>query len=162
MSDEAKKSRWGSGFLWGCLTPLLLVVVLIGAGLTYAGYYFVSGYKNDATLQTVLAAVQSHPIARQVLGDNIQIDGFPNFKVNYDAATGHTASYDFDVKGTKARGHVQAALTITNGKTTFNTLILTGPNGEKYDLAGTHGSGAPSQRAMLVPAPHLIPTFYLL
>ena len=149
MSEEAKKSRWSSGFLWGCLTPILVVVALIVAGLIYAGYYFVSGYKNDETLQTVIAKVQAHPLAREVLGDNIQIDGFPTFNVEYDMTKGHTARYEFDVKGTKAGGHVQAALTINDKKTTFTLLTLTGPHGEKYDLLGNPGQSAAGQRATI-------------
>jgi hypothetical protein len=153
MSEEAKKTRWGSGFLWGCLTPILIVAALIAAGLVYAGYYFVSGYKNDDTLQTVIAAVRVHPVAREVLGDNIDISGFPTFNVKYDIASGHTASYEFDVKGTKAGGRVQAALVITDHKTRFTSLTLTGPDGTKYDLLGHPGQGAAGQQAAITAPP---------
>lgn len=153
MSDDAKKSRFNSGFIWGCLTPLLVVALLIVAGLVYVGQYLVSGYKNDETLNMVIATVQGNSAARDMLGDNIQLDGFPSFKVNYDANTGHTAEYEFTAKGSKASGTVKAALKFEGKTPHFTELTLTGPDGVKHDLLNNPARGAFGEQTMLVRRP---------
>jgi len=133
------RSRWGSGFMWGCLTPLLIVGVLILCGVIYGVYYFTLGYKGDATLQMVLAAVQHDPQAHAVLGDKIDIAGFPTSSFRYDAS-GHTASYDFDARGSKAEGNIAASCVFIGAHAVIKNLTLTGPDGRVYYLIGTGGS----------------------
>jgi hypothetical protein len=125
-----------SGFLWGCLTPIIIVGLLIVGGIGYVAYYMTNGYKNDPSVQSVLASVQSNPTARVVLGDNIVIVGTPGYSWAYNNGV-HTATYTLTVKGSLAQGTANAAVTIVNTQTHINILTLTGPDGKTYNLIGT-------------------------
>ncbi|HWD48906.1 MAG TPA: cytochrome c oxidase assembly factor Coa1 family protein [Rhizomicrobium sp.] len=155
MSEQAQpKSRWGSGFLWGCLTPLLIVGAIVLCAVAYAVYYFGFGYKNDSTLQTVLSTLQQNATARSVLGDNIEITGFPNYSFNYNTnARVHTARYNFGVHGSKGDGTIAAACNIVGSHVDIKNLILTAPNGRVYYLIGT--TGAPNTNAVWLLRPRL-------
>jgi Cytochrome oxidase complex assembly protein 1 len=135
MSEDKPHSHFGTGVLVGCLAPLALIGLLIVGGLIYGGYYLFNGYKHDASLQTVMAAVQHNPIAHAVLGDNIAIAGMPSYNFRYNAGR-HYASYVFSVRGSKANGTIHAGVSIAAGKTTIRALMLTGPDGRNYELVG--------------------------
>jgi hypothetical protein len=143
MSEQVQppqpKSHWGCGFLWGCLTPLILIGAIVACAVAYAIYYFGFGYKNDSTLQAVLGNVQHNATAQAVLGDNIQITGFPNYSFNYTTAV-HTARYNFGVHGSKGDGTIAASCNVIGGHVDIKTLILTASNGRVYYLIGTGGS----------------------
>jgi len=141
MSEEQPRRRFGAGFAWGCLTPILIVGLVVIAAVAYGGYYLIAGFKNDPSLQAVLSAVQKNPIARGVLGDPIELAGMPAYSFNYNTS-GHTASYAFNVHGSKADGQVKAGVVIDGGRTTIKALQLTGPDGQTYDLMKTAPSDA--------------------
>jgi len=142
MSEQAQpKSRWGAGFLWGCLTPIILIFVAIAALIAAGFYYFVYGYKHDSTFQAVLATVQHNATAHSVLGNNIDVAGFPSSNIRIDA-TGETARYDFGVHGSKGDAAIRADCSVVHGHVDIKTLILTVPSGRVYYLIGT--SGAPN------------------
>ncbi len=134
MSDTPKKAGWSRGFLWGCLTPIIAVGVIVIALAGYAGYYAFFAYKSDRGYQVAMASVQSSATARQILGDGIALSGFPGYSYSYSTETGHTASYHFTVKGTKAEGTVQAELVYHGEEPVLRSLVLTAPDGLKYDL----------------------------
>jgi hypothetical protein len=128
-----KKPR--SGFLWGCLTPIIIVAALIIGGVGYVAYYMTNGYKSDPSIQTVLASVQSNPTARTVLGNNIALVGTPAYSWAYNNGV-HTATYTLTIKGSLGQGTANAAVTIVNSQTHINILTLTGPDGKMYNLVG--------------------------
>lgn len=138
MNGERHRSRWGSGFVWGCLTPIAVVVLAFAAMLIYSGYYSNAGFKDDASFRTVLHAVQNNLVAIAVLGPDIAVSGTPSYRFFYGTA-GHTGSYQFAVRGSKGDGIVGAQVVISNGKTTIRMLKLRGPAGRIYDLL--HGKG---------------------
>ncbi|GEM_PF-5843746 len=148
MSEEQPRRRWDSGFLWGCLTPILIVGLLVVGAIVYAGYYMTLGYKKDASLQTILAAVQSNPVARAALGDHIEVSGIPTYNFRYDA-NGHSATYVFSVQGSRAQGSVGASVVISGGQTQIKILSLTGPDGHIYNLIGGAGP-APTNAVWLL------------
>lgn len=133
MRDQAARSRWGSGFAWGCLTPLLVLGLLIAGGIVYSGYFMTLGFRGDDSFKTVLTAVQSHPLAKDILGDKIAAQGSPSYNITYSTG-GMRARYAFAVRGTHADGAVEAEVTRSNGKATITALVLTGPDGRRYDL----------------------------
>ena len=147
MSEEQPGRRFSTGFLWGCLTPIIIVGVIFLAALLYAGYYFFEGYKSDASFQTVMAALQKNPAAQAALGSNIQLSGFPNYSFRYENGV-HTAVYDFAVQGSKGTANIHAETTINGSTTTIDTLHLAMPDGRGYDLIGHSG---PSSTVWLLP-----------
>ena len=151
MTEEAPRRRWGSGFIWGCLTPLLVIGFVVLCAVGYGAYYMTLGYKNDSGFQTVMATLQSNPVARAVLGDGIAVNGMPSFSFK-DDTTGHTESYTLSVQGSKASGTVHAFLIITGGQSQIKTMVLTGPNGQNYNLIGNAAPGAPTNAVWLLPA----------
>jgi hypothetical protein len=145
MSEEKPRSRFGTGFLWGCLAPLILIGALVAVAVIYAVYYLTLGYKNDDTLQAVLTALRHNPTAHMVLGDNIDITGMPTYSFRYDTQ-GHTASYAFGVRGSRGQGSVTTNVIIWGGHADIKTLTLTGPDGHVYNLIG---SSAPTNSVWL-------------
>jgi hypothetical protein len=137
MSEEKPQTRSGLG--WGCLTAIIVVVVIFVGGLGLAGYYILEGYKTDATFQTVLSTLQANPVAKATLGDHIALSGFPSFSFRYENGV-HTADYDFTAQGSKTSASVHAETTINGSKTTIDVLRLAMPDGRRYDLVG-HASG---------------------
>ena len=133
MNGERHRNRWGSGFAWGCLTPIIVIVLAFAAMFIYSSYYSNTGFRNDASFQTVLSAVQNSPVAMTVLGPNIAMTGEPTYQFYYGTA-GHTGSYRFTVHGPKGSGGVAADVAISDGKTTIRALKLRGPAGRVYDL----------------------------
>jgi hypothetical protein len=156
MNGERHRSRWGSGFVWGCLTPIIVVVLAFAAMLVYSGYYANTGFRNDASFKTVLRAVQDSPVAMTVLGPNIAVTGTPAYRVFYGTA-GHTGSYRFAVHGPKGNGVVGAEVVISNGKTTIRTLKLRGPAGRVYDLLHGKGPKPTTSARRFAPDPFLQP-----
>src|ERR1700753_4234021 len=140
MSEEQPRSGWRRGFVWGCLTPLIVVGLLVVAGMSFDGYYAFFGYKSDAGYQKSIAAVQNSPVAKTVLGDNIALSGFPTYSFRYDTS-GHHESYTFAVQGSRATGTVSAYLEGSGAQIQIKTLVLTGPTGQNYNLIGTAAPG---------------------
>jgi hypothetical protein len=133
--------RRSHGCLWGCLGAALLAIIVIGGSVGYFGWYLYSGFKSDATLQTVMHVVSGDQVAHAVLGDNITITNLESSSVNADLS-GKTNSYVAHLKGSKAEGTLAVTVVTTHGgKPAITTLLLTGPDGHQYNLQ-TGGEGA--------------------
>ena len=125
----------GHGCLWGCLIAVLIVVALFVVGFGYLGWFWASGFKDDAGLHAVAVTLNADPTARSVLGDGIAVEGVSSFSLNSNLSGKHE-SFVATVKGAKAAGQITTELDIAHGKTSIITLILTGPDGHQYNLAG--------------------------
>lgn len=133
--------RRSHGCLWGCLGAALLAIVVAGGAFGYLGWYLYSGFKSDATLQTVMRVVSGDQVARAVLGNDITVTNLESSSVNADLS-GKTNSYVAHLKGSKAEGTLSATVvTPHGGKSAITTLLLTGPDGHQYNLQ-TGGDGA--------------------
>jgi len=123
------------GCLYGCLIAAgIFLIVLIG-GFSWMGWYFYSGFKNNATLKTVVIQLNSNQVARSVLGDNIEITSLSSSNFSADMATGKSESYVAHLKGSKAEGTLSvSAETPPRGQTHFTKMTLIGPDGREYDL----------------------------
>ena len=154
MSDEQPRRGWGRGFAWGCLTPLIIIGLIVAGAVGFAGYYGLFGYKSDTGFQTAMQAVQSNPVARNVLGDNIALSGFPSYSFRYDS-TGHHASYNFAVQGSRGAGNVAAYLEGSGSQCRIKSLVLTGPGGQTYNLIGSAAPGSSNNETMLLPPPNV-------
>ncbi|HUO90921.1 MAG TPA: cytochrome c oxidase assembly factor Coa1 family protein [Rhizomicrobium sp.] len=133
------------GCLYGCLIAAgIFLVVLIG-GFSWMGWYFYSGFKNNATLKSVVVELNNNQVARSVLGDNIEITSLSSSNFSADLSTGKTESYVAHVKGSKGEGTLSiSAETPPRGQTHITKLSLIGPDGREYDLlSGAGGSRSP-------------------
>ena len=155
MSDAATpgplpppQQRGGHGCLWGCLIAVLIVVAMLVVGFGYMGWFVVNGFKDDATLKTVIQSVNANRTARSVLGDDIKVAGVSSVNINDTLGTGKHASYVVTVKGTKASGTLEATVDVAHGKTTIEILVLTGPDGHRYDLSDGPQTAPPSNNSI--------------
>jgi cytochrome oxidase complex assembly protein 1 len=141
-------ARSGHGCLWGCLIAVLIVAAMLVVGVGYMGWFFVNGFKDDATLKTVMVRVNADQTARAVLGDDIKVEGISSVNINDTLATGKHADYVVTVKGTKATGTLAADVEVVHGKTTIEMLVLTGPDGHRYDLSGASQTAPPNNNSI--------------
>ena len=127
-------SRPGTGCLKGCLFALLLVlapVALVGA---YGAWFLWQGFRNDPVMIAVGEVVRRDGIAQTVLGGNIRITGVEGNFRSFVPGLGVHGDYVLDVEGAKASGTLAVDADVENGKVHVNSMVLTGPEGERYDL----------------------------
>jgi hypothetical protein len=126
--------RSGHGCIWGCGIAALIVVAAVVGTFSYLGWYLYSGFKNDTTLQMVMTTVNAEQTARSVLGDSIVVTSVSSTEINSSTETGTTASYVAHVKGSRAEGTLEATIVTHHKVRHITMLILTGPDGRRYDL----------------------------
>ncbi len=135
--------RRSHGCLWGCLIAAVIAIAAVVGVVSYTGWYFYSGFKNDPALHRVMDTVNGDGIARAVLGDHIQIVNIEGSSFNSDLASGKTTSYVAHLRGSKGEGTLAVTIRSHDGESRITTLILTGPTGRRYDLTH-HTPAAPS------------------
>lgn len=127
--------RRSHGCLWGCLIAALVAIVAIVGGVTYTGWYFYNGFKNDPMLHAVMSTVNGDGAAREVLGNNITITNIEGSSINTDTNSGKTVTYVAHLKGSKGEGTLNITVETPNGGAAHTTVLtLTGPDGQKHDL----------------------------
>jgi hypothetical protein len=134
----------GGGCLWGCLFGALIAIAAVVGGYSYLHWYLFNGFKNDSTLQVVMARVNRDALARSVLGDDIAVTSLSGTSINSQLGSGTTASYVAQVKGTKAQGTISATTVTQDHNIRITALTLTGPDGHVYDLLGGGQQAPPS------------------
>jgi hypothetical protein len=128
--------RGGHGCLWGCLIAVLIVAAAVIGSCSYLGWFWTTGFKNDASLQAVVAVLNVNPTARAVLGDGIKVTGVSTFAIESNLSGKHE-SFVAAVSGSKASGRISTEVnSAPNGKANIVTLLLTGPDGRQYNLTG--------------------------
>ena len=127
-------SRPGTGCLKGCLFALLLFlapVALVGAS---GAWFLWQGFRHDPVLMAVGEMVRRDGYAQALLGGNIHITGVEGNFRSFVPGWGAHGDYVLGVEGTKASGTLAVDAEIENGKVHVNSMTLTGPDGERYDL----------------------------
>jgi hypothetical protein len=84
----------------------------------------------------VITTVNADQTARAVLGDNIEVTSVSSTSIESTIETGTTASYVAHVKGSRAEGTLEATVVTQHKVRHITILVLTGPDGRRYDLAG--------------------------
>jgi hypothetical protein len=133
------RPRGGRGCFPGCLWVGALIVVAIVGTAGYFGWYFYTGYKNDPVLQAVVHGLERDHIAQEVLGDPIVLTGIEGTNFSTEIEGGQTASYVAKLHGPKGDGTIMVTVHHQNGRDRLVTLILTGPDGRRYDLRESSG-----------------------
>ena len=127
-------ARSGHGCLFGCLgalAVLLLPVLLVSA---YGAWFFYQGFRNDPTLRAVSELVRHDGMAEQVLGEDIRVTGVEGNAFSFMSGMGARSAYSVALTGSKASGTLAVEAETDHGHVHVQSMILTGPDGVRYDL----------------------------
>lgn len=134
----------GHGCLWGCLIAVLIVVAAAVAGFSYLGWFWTQGFKHDVALQAVVDVLNVDHTARAVLGDGIRVTSVSSFSIESNLSGKHE-NFIATVAGSKASGQITAEVhSGPTGKTAIGALVLTGPDGHRYDLSESAPQAPPN------------------
>jgi hypothetical protein len=132
--EQAPPPRRSHGCLWGCLALALLLAVAAGGAFWWGNWYLTQGVKADPLLQKAMNVVRMSGTARDVLGDNIQIESVVSEHFVSTLGKGRTATYTATLKGTKSEATLHATLHSDGTGMKIVSIILTGPDGTRYNL----------------------------
>jgi hypothetical protein len=137
--------RRRGGCVMGCLALIVIVVVGVGSLFTYNGWFMSTGYKNDPNLQSALSAVRGNSVAHAVLGDGIEIESMQSETLTAATGRGKTVAYTVELKGSRAEGSLHVMLHSSGSeKMKIVSMVLTGPDNERYNLTSSSNNAAPS------------------
>jgi hypothetical protein len=134
MADGPATNGRNAGLLWGCIVPVLIVVLLVAGWFTYNTYYYTAGYKEAAGLPAVMATVRGNPLAADMLGSDIQIMRMELNMPSGKRQDGQRIFYKVRVKGSRGEGEVQTSVLLSGGKTTITSLKLIGDDDVPHNL----------------------------
>ncbi len=134
--DPAAPPRRTHGCLWGCLALALVLLVTGGGGLYWGEWYVTQGVKADPSLQKAMNVVRSSGVARDLLGNNIQIESVDSEHFVSTLGKGKTATYTAMLKGTKGEATLHATLHSDGTGMKIVTIILTASDGSRYNITG--------------------------
>jgi hypothetical protein len=122
------------GCLKGCLLALalLLLPALLAGG--YGAWFLWQGFRNNPTLVAVGELVRRDGIAEAVLGEDIHITGVAGNAFSFVPGLGARSAYVVGLTGSKASGTLAIESHIQSGQVRIDSMILSGPDGERYDL----------------------------
>jgi hypothetical protein len=126
--------RRSNGCLWGCLAVLAVVFVplLIAGG--YGAWFVYQGFRHDPVLRTVTTLLRRDGLAHQVLGDDIHVTGVEGNAFSFVPGLGTHTDYEVALAGDKASGTLEVEADTSRGRIDIKSMILTLPNGGRYDL----------------------------
>jgi hypothetical protein len=118
---------------------VILIAALLGGGsLLWTGWSLYQDVGSGPATEKVLALVKSNPTARDVLGDNIKVLDVQSER--FTAVLGDhkekSATYTADLQGSKSHGQLHVTLHAADGNGAMKvvSMILTGPDGTRYNL----------------------------
>lgn len=113
---------------------------MVGALALYGGWFFSQGFKHDRNLETAMAAVRGNAVAHAVLGDGIAVESMESETFSAVTGKGKTVSYTVKLKGNRAEGQLHVMLHSTGGNMKIVSMVLTGPDNERYNLTASSGT----------------------
>ena len=122
------------GCFWGCLAivAILFLPVLLAGG--YGTWFLWQGFRNDPVMRSVSELVRRDGLAHQVLGDDIRVVGMTGNAFSYVPGMGSHSDYEARLAGSKAQGTLEVEADTRRGRVNLTTMILTAPDGGRYDL----------------------------
>ena len=122
------------GCFWGCLAivAILFLPVLLAGG--YGTWFLWQGFRSDPVMRSVSELVRRDGLAHQVLGDDIRVVGMYGNAFSYVPGMGSHSDYDVRLAGSKAEGTLEVEADTRHGRVNVTTMILTAPDGGRYDL----------------------------
>ena len=136
--------RTGRGLVLGCLgLTVLIIAAIAGLGL-YASWTMNEGYRNDPHLKSALEMVRASPVAQSVLGAPIDVEGMQSEAFTTTSGVGRTVSYTVKLKGARAEGSVHVMLHSEGGDMKIVSVVLTGPDDERYTITSQQQTAPPN------------------
>ena len=134
MTNPQQVPRRSNGCLWGCLAVLAFIFLPVMLAGGYGAWHLWRGFHRDPVIRTVAEMVNRNSLAHQVLGADIRITGIEGNAYSFVPGSGTRTGYAVSLTGSRARGRLMIAAETRRGHVTIKSLILTGPNGGRYDL----------------------------
>ena len=132
--QPAPRPRSGPGCLTGCLAVLAILLLPMVLVWGYSAWFFYQGFRNDPALRAVSEMVRQDGMAAQVLGGDIHITGVEGSALSFVPGLGGHSAYQVALTGSKASGSLTVESDFAGGQAHIETMILTGPDGARYDL----------------------------
>jgi hypothetical protein len=120
----------------------VLAGVSFGA-LFYGSWFVYQGYKSDPALERAMTQVRANPVAREILGSDIVVESMESETFSAITGTGKTVTYSLRLKGDKGEGRLHVVLHSAGHEMKIVSLVLTGPDEQRYNLTGV-GAAPPS------------------
>jgi hypothetical protein len=127
-------SRSGPGCLGGCLIALALLFVPVVLVAGYNAWFLWQGFRHDPALTAMGELVRHDGMAAAVLGEHIEITGVESNEFSFVPGFGSHSDYTVALHGSKASGTLTVDADVDHGHVHINSVILTGPAGDRYDL----------------------------
>jgi hypothetical protein len=125
------------------LLALAIAVAAVVGAVSYFGWFFSSGFKDNATLHMVMQVVNGDATARAVLGERIEITALHSSSMIEDTTTGRHEAYVASVSGSRGEGSIAVSVDTQGAMKRITSLILTGPDGRTYDLTSPESRAPP-------------------
>jgi hypothetical protein len=123
---------------YGCLLGCLGVMVLVSAPFIfawgYSAWFLYSGFRDSPMMRTIVEMTERDGLAQQVLGAPIVVMGLQGNVFTYIPGRGTRDEYTLLLQGARAMGTLSVATGSGAGRAKIESMILTGPDGRRYDL----------------------------
>ncbi len=126
--------RRSNGCLWGCLAVLAFIFLPVILAGGYGAWFLYQGFRHDPVLRTVTELTRRDGLAHQVLGDDIQVTGVTGNAFSFAPGFGSRTEYEVTVEGDKSSGTLDVEANMPHGQVQIRSMVLTTPNGGRYDL----------------------------
>jgi hypothetical protein len=134
MTVTGQAPRRSNGCLWGCLAILAFIFLPVMLAGGYGAWFLYQGFRHDPVLRTVAELTRRDGLAHQVLGNDITVTGVAGNAFSFMPGIGSHTSYQVTVEGDKASGILDVEAETSRGQVEIRSMILTTPNGGRYDL----------------------------
>ncbi len=119
---------------FGCLAALAVVLLPLLLVSAYGAWFFYQGFRHNPVLQAAAELVRHDGMAERVLGEDIRITGVAGDSFSFMSGWGSRSDYVVSLQGSTAGGTLGVEATTDHGQVHVESMILTGPDGSRYDL----------------------------
>ena len=126
--------RRSNGCLWGCLIVLLVLALPFATMAGYSAWFFWLGWRQSPVLRATSEFLRDDGMANLALGHHIRITGVEGSATSMVYGLGGHSEYRLDLSGDKGDGTMDVEADMVNGAVNFRSMMLTGPDGTRYDL----------------------------
>jgi hypothetical protein len=123
-----------SGCLWGCLGVLLLVSLPFIFAWSYGSWFLWQGFHDSPMMRTAIEMTERDSLARRVLGRPIIVTGMEGSAFSFVTGIGARNEFVLRLEGPRGEGRVTVSAHTEGREARIDALMLTGPDGQKYDL----------------------------
>ncbi len=134
MDDPRPQKRGGRGCLFGCLGVLLIVAAPLLFAWGYSAWFLYTGFRDSPMMRTIVEMTERDGLAQRVLGPPITVVGLQGNFFSYMPGRGTRDDYRLVLQGSRAMGTLEVTTGSGTGRARIETMILTGPDGQRYDL----------------------------